>query len=529
MNILIVDDEFYIVQGIVKNTNWNNLGIDKVSVAYSMKQAQDIFLNQQVEILLSDIEMPRGTGLELIEWAQDNGYSPVSLLLTGHKRFDYAQKAVQMQCIDYILKPVEISILEAQILRAVKKVQENALQNNANKIAESWNAKKEHIIESSWRELFTNSTPLTDEQMQKSFEGIDISFDYANDSFYLILINIHPIKNSEASDSDIPIGTIQTIIQERFYSEKRPPLIKISSNTLVILCQAEAFKSFEDCYAACSTLLSDLLLSTSCKYNIYPGDCVAINHIREAYQILCKFKDNILPNDSIVLPVDASASSVSLNLKTIDSSNISLDQWLEWLLQLNSGKIIDDINLSLDYKAAYYPISLIKTIYLGIMKTIFSALESKQISANEMFPKLVSHADFIQEASSRDTFMQWINALLNNTEELLSAENNSDSIIDSVKKIVKDKISSFELNRSFIAAQIHLNPDYLSYLFHKEAGQSLSNYIMNERIVLAKRLLKTTNKTLQDISEMTGFSNGSYFHKQFKRLTGMTPHQYRSS
>ncbi len=529
MNILIVDDEFYIVQGIIKNTDWAMLGIDNVSAAYSMKQAQEIFLSRHVDILLSDIEMPKGTGLELLEWAHDNGYAPVSLLLTGHRRFDYAQKAIHMQCIDYILKPVETSVLEAQISHAVKKAREKAQLNSAKKIMQNWSARKDQIIESFWRELFTNSAPLSDEQLQKSVEGMDVSFDYANDSFYIILINVRPVKNTGDINPDIPFGMIQAVIQKRFYNENSLPPIKLSPDTLVILCQAQALKSLEACCITCRSLLSDLTASTNCKYSIYLGDCVPVNQIRESFQLLYRFKDNIFPNDSIVLSVDASTPINAFRQPAADPSDIPLDQWQEWLLQLSSHKIIDDINTYLRYEAPYYPLSLIKRIYLSIMRSIFSALESKQISANEIFPKLISHADIIQEASSKDMFIQWIKALLNNTEELLTAEKNSDSIINSVKKYVKEHISSSELNRSFLAAQIHLNPDYLSYLFHKEAGQSLSSYILEERILLAKKLLNTTNKTLQEISEMIGFSNGSYFHKQFKRLTGMTPHQYRSS
>ena len=85
------------------------------------------------------------------------------------------------------------------------------------------------------------------------------------------------------------------------------------------------------------------------------------------------------------------------------------------------------------------------------------------------------------------------------------------------------------MNRSFIAKVIHMNPDYISYLFHKESGQALTTYILNERISLAKKLLGSSNITIQEITEQCGFSTTSYFHKQFKRVTGMTPQQYRTA
>lgn len=237
MNILIVDDEFFIVQGIVNDLDWDKLGIDKICTAFSMSQAKDILNSTHIDILLVDIEMPKGNGLDLIIWANENGYHPISLILTGHQILDYALKAIKIHCFGYILKPASPSVLEAEIGSAV-----NAA-----------------------------------------------------------LLNIKEIEEP-------------------------------SSNFLI-----------------------------------------------------------------------------------------------------------------------------------------------------------------------------------------------------SVKKCIAQNLNSTELNRTFIANKVHINPDYLSYLFHKQAGLSLTSYVLNERLGLAKKLLNTTNLSLQEISDQAGFSSSSYFHKQFKRALGITPQQYRSS
>ena len=72
-----------------------------------------------------------------------------------------------------------------------------------------------------------------------------------------------------------------------------------------------------------------------------------------------------------------------------------------------------------------------------------------------------------------------------------------------------------------------MSPDYLSYTFHQKSGTVLSAYITGERIDAAKRLLVTTDLSAQEIAERTGFSGVAYFHKQFKKVTGMTPNAYR--
>ena len=84
-----------------------------------------------------------------------------------------------------------------------------------------------------------------------------------------------------------------------------------------------------------------------------------------------------------------------------------------------------------------------------------------------------------------------------------------------------------DLSRNVIAEYMHMNPDYLSTLFHTRFGQTLSFYITAVRIDYAKELLKNSTFTLNEIADKTGFSTSSYFCKQFKKYTSMTPQQYR--
>lgn len=135
MNILIVDDEYYIVKGIVENTDWTRLGIERQFAAYSARQAKQILEGpDNIDILLTDIEMPRESGLELVEWMNENGFYPVILALTGHQRFDYAQTALNLHIFSYLLKPIEPSALEEALESAIRQVDTLQLQHK-NKLA----------------------------------------------------------------------------------------------------------------------------------------------------------------------------------------------------------------------------------------------------------------------------------------------------------------------------------------------------------------------------------------------------------
>jgi len=79
-----------------------------------------------------------------------------------------------------------------------------------------------------------------------------------------------------------------------------------------------------------------------------------------------------------------------------------------------------------------------------------------------------------------------------------------------------------------IAETFFLSKEHLSRLFKKETGQNLFSYIMQLKLTEAKRLLQTTDMTLDDIAWHLGFSNGNYFSKVFKKNCRMSPSEYRN-
>lgn len=71
MNVLLVDDDFYVIAALQKKIDWESLHIDTVYTANNVAQAREIIEKHSVQILISDIEMPQGSGLELLAWIRE--------------------------------------------------------------------------------------------------------------------------------------------------------------------------------------------------------------------------------------------------------------------------------------------------------------------------------------------------------------------------------------------------------------------------------------------------------------------------
>ena len=84
-----------------------------------------------------------------------------------------------------------------------------------------------------------------------------------------------------------------------------------------------------------------------------------------------------------------------------------------------------------------------------------------------------------------------------------------------------------DLSLKAIAAQLNVNPSYLSNLFHKEYGCTLTEFVNRQRIEKAALLLRKNNVLVQDVAAECGIQDANYFIKLFKKYTGMTPNRYR--
>ena len=75
MNVLIVDDQINVINGVQAGVDWHSLGVEQVFRAYNASEAREVFRQEAVDIMLCDIEMPAEDGLSLFRWALKEGYA----------------------------------------------------------------------------------------------------------------------------------------------------------------------------------------------------------------------------------------------------------------------------------------------------------------------------------------------------------------------------------------------------------------------------------------------------------------------
>ena len=161
MNVLLVDDNVPIVQGLKDSIHWAKLSFQQVLGAYSMTEAIEQFRSKQIALLISDIELPDGDGLTLISWVKKTYPDCICIILSSFPNFDYAKRAISLGVSEYLLKPVDKLELEHSITKSMALYYGQTAQTPKNKTSPSVSESVLHIqqyIEQHLAEEISRST-----------------------------------------------------------------------------------------------------------------------------------------------------------------------------------------------------------------------------------------------------------------------------------------------------------------------------------------------------------------------------------
>lgn len=110
--VLLVDDEYMITEGLKRLIPFDKWDMEVVATANHADDALDYIREHPVDIVISDVNMPDKTGLEMIGEMKELLPNAYYILLSGYQEFDYVKKAMNLNVVDYLVKPVDKVELE---------------------------------------------------------------------------------------------------------------------------------------------------------------------------------------------------------------------------------------------------------------------------------------------------------------------------------------------------------------------------------------------------------------------------------
>ena len=128
MKLLIVDDEKLTRDGLMSNIDWKSLGIDAIAQADDGLHGYEAALAFQPDIILSDVRMPRMSGIEMAEKLQLVNPALSIIFMSGYSDKEYLKAAIKLKAVSYVEKPIDLEEVEQALRDVIRDIQNRTVR-----------------------------------------------------------------------------------------------------------------------------------------------------------------------------------------------------------------------------------------------------------------------------------------------------------------------------------------------------------------------------------------------------------------
>lgn len=495
--VLLVDDEPLITEGLQALVDWEDYGFEVVQRLENGQEALAYLERNEIDLLVTDIVMPKKTGLELIAEVQKINPTIKTIILSGYEEFDYIKKGIALGIENYLIKPVD----EDELVQTIKGIGDT-LSDNREQLLEAEDVLKENTI---WR-LLRNEIKTEEWQERMTF----YRFEKDQATYVAAIIDFLNIPNEAA------FIKVKRAIDDRFGTHS----VAGSNGELVFISSGEHEQALSETLQQIASFLKEQVAEIGTFY-IATGHVVnRLDQISDSY---FKARENSL-YQIIVEP-----NSVISNKTHVDRYSLLKSQQhykTEMVKAIHESKgavaiLIDDFYKHLSQNNQYLVPAVSRKYTIDLVTYIHHSIQDV---------KHYNHTIAIEKLVQARSNEQIKKILTEYCDELIDAISQMDEKRSPIIKDVLEYIHASyakELSLKTLSQRFHVNSIYLGQLFQKEMGIVFSEYINHLRIEKAKELLKTTHLTAGEIGRQVGYSDTTYFYKQFKKYVSVTPTEWR--
>ncbi len=441
--------------------------------------AWDILKSKEVDVMFTDIRMPKMDGIELVHLANTLEKPPLIVAISGYDDFSYAVEMLRSGVREYILKPVE----RDKIADILKKLNEEI---------EGRNLKSQKDKDFGLKEVrqLVERPSLPEERIGEIAERYGEIFFGGRYKVYVA------VK-----------GTFKDETEGIVFAEV------YDSDVLV----AETSSGYD------ADKLSDVCAGISDEYT-------GLVNLRKAYEEALKRRKNAFVTGSLK-DSDDGLKEAPEALK-IQARRLLEEASLMQRLQLVGTKREDELDeqwgkLFTETKRgnlSYDEFEIAVKDFTENVKKIYK--NSITDEAGEGLERLKNVLSFEDIDEYREGLMEWIMKLRESICE--SDDSEAKMKIKAAVEYVKENYMK-DLNMAVVSNYISMNYSMLSYLFKQYTGTNFVNYLKDIRIREAKKLLTETDMKIIEVSRAVGYDNEKHFMKTFRAECGVSPGEYRKN
>lgn len=543
--LLIVDDERDVVEYFYRVfTEEAKISLE-VYTACSAQDALECLDRIRVDVVLSDIKMPKMNGIQMYDVIKSRWPRCRVVFLSGVMEFDYVYSTIQKKDVRYLTKLEPTEKIIGAIEEVIEEIEKSYREQNALQKAQHQLEQALPLLQNQYLYKVLNNVYEPDENVQQRLDELNIELDVNKDVILVGGIFDNIPKEINSTDLEKKIYYFKSIASN-YFSENYFNTCYISEQKYFIwlLQIKEANTGFQQCLSTEVLLNGQLEYIQSASSQIVG---VSISFVYSEHQVLFSSiwqefinikralgSKSLLPADNLIsktYEVEKSTllyddPAVLISCRQLVKLNI-----LEGYLEL--GQKHEFFNL---FSNIVDCLRNVKSMNYGPALEIYYSVATmfmKHINLCSLTERLAFKIE-LNKLMRIDEHERWKNAVeyLYSLAEIifeLRFDSFDTQITDTVLYIQKYICDNLEKDLTLItlADKVNLNPSYFSRLFKEKTNENLYDYILEMRMAKAKELLKKSANKIQDISCAVGYDSAQSFTRVFRKYVGKSPSEYR--
>lgn len=481
--VLIVEDEKMIRQGIRVMIKRCGVPVETIVECSNGEMALAMLKEQPVDVMFTDIRMPKMDGITLVAEVQKLSRKPEIVAISGYDDFSYAVEMLRNGVREYLLKPVE----RQKITSIMQKLEEEI--QNRNRILQA----EQVIGKSQLRYLLSESQPNKEE-----LESLSQKY---GDTFF-------------------PQGYRIAVAGRTFVLADAPGLVYLKDvqGQNVCIFGSEQMQELSDgAFVAENAGISEA--------------AHGIGEVHAAYEQACRCRvwafyrmENIIGN---VQPAHVPEGIAEAAKKHVEET-----AWMQKLHLIGTNKTEE---LTAAWKQVFTDVRrghIAPEMFVQGMQQFLSDVGRVYHNlVDDAVQQQINACRNVYGFSDVEAYEEAVMELVLGMHETIQARDDDHGVGQKIKQTVAYMQENYnkDLNMAVVSNYISMNYSVFSYEFKNYAGVNFVTYLKQLRINEAKKLLEETDKKVIEISQMVGYENEKHFMKLFKSICGVSPSEYRKN
>lgn len=469
--VMLVDDEIWVLRGLMKTIPWNEMGFEVIYYTTDSEKARDNLFLLSPDAVITDIRMASVSGIDLLEYAAEMETPPEFVLISAYEEFDYAHKALKLGAFDYLIKPLKKTEM-LSVLEKLRDTLDGKVKNRRGELAKEIFELHEEVEAG---EFFDRLHIKRKSDRFRVFGCAKRMFDMQT------VINLFKDAFGE-SFALIEDGQFVYCIwnmEENKETEERKRLRDGAAEHMLFLGDGGTMGA------------DDLIYSRICL-----ARCAALQFLIETADVVTLYDEkNRLPKTDAIYHTlqEAFAAKKGERILHLVKDMAEFIRKNHYTIQDLIG-IGNYICINLPGKEDYFQKNGVESIpaFLDRYRNIEDYVSDIADSVKAAFP------DMEKETIGAEELKKYVDQ--HYTDKILVAD---------------------------IAEHFHMDLNYISRLFRKKYEKSLKDYLTERRMEKAVYLLDNTGLKIYEVAEASGYSDYFYFTRVFRKITGLTPTEWR--